>query len=176
MRRLLPFFLLIIASAQSISIEDLVKEYKDKEYKKVCNNGFKLFDSFRKNENLVNMYAFSCLKSDYLGRVGYAMLFLGKTPQSRTNRTYFSTIIAQKNILFSILMDEKRLQGLRFPKMDYVISKVFDLFFQKKYKKLGPTYFFKDQDKNYEMWLDKKNRRLVIKEIDHNLTTIHRYK
>jgi len=180
MRRAAIIFLSIL-TVQAVDITSLIKAYKNKNYALVCKKGYKLFDKLRKDENLLTMYAFSCLKIDYIDRLAVPILILGKTPQSRNNRAYFSLILAQKNILTAALFDGIKFKDLNIPQTDYVLSKVFNLYFQKKYKKTDNRYIMQDPVTNikYEMNVLRRNRSeklLSIKEIRPNKTIIHYYR
>ncbi len=178
--RIVTLIALVLLTAQALDISSLIKAYKNKNYAFVCKKGYKLFDKLRKDENLITMYAFSCLRIDYIDRLAVPILILGKTPQSRNNRAYFSLILTQKNILTSALFDGAKFEGLRIPKTDYILSKVFNLYFQKKYKKTDNVYIMQDPtDKvTYEMSVkkDRYGKVLFIKEIRPNKTTIHQYR
>ncbi len=178
--KIVTIILLTLLTAQAFDIPSLIKAYKNKDYAFVCKKGYKLFDKLRKDENLITMYAFSCLRIDYIDRLAVPILILGKTPQSRTNRAYFSLILSQKNILTSALFDGSKFEGLHVPRTDYILSKVFNLYFQKKYKKTDNIYIMQDPtDKvTYEMSVkkDRYGKVLFIKEIRPNKTTIHQYR
>jgi len=163
----------------STTLKDLVKNYKQGHYKKVCKEGYRLFDKLRKDENLVSMYAFSCLKSDYIDRLAVPMLILGKSPQSRRNRSYFSLILTQKNILISALADGETFERLHVPNTDHVISKVFNIYFQKKYKKVDNEYRAEDKDGKYRFFIQKSKKGtpfLVIIEEREGKITKHIYR
>ncbi len=178
--RIIATIMLALLTAQAVDLASLIKAYKNRNYAYVCKKGYKLFDKLRKDENLVTMYAFSCLRIDYIDRLAVPILILGKTPQSRNNRAYFSLILTQKNILVSALFDGKRFEGLHVPDTDYILSKVFNLYFQKKYKKTDNEYIMHDSTNKvtYEMSVkkDRYGKVLSIKEIRPDKTIIHQYR
>ncbi len=133
-------FLLLLPVLLLSDIKELVQSYKKQQYKKVCQKGYRLFKKLQKDEALISMYAFSCLKSDYIDRLAVPILALGKTAQGRRNRSYFSLILAQKNLLISALADKEEYQNLHIPQTDHLISKIFNIYFQKKYKKVDNIY------------------------------------
>ena len=147
------FFSLLLNTLLFADMQTLIKKYEEGNYKFVCLNGYKLFSQIKKDEDLVTMYAFSCLKADYINRLAVPILILGKTPQSRKNRAYFSLLLAQKNLLISALGDQIEFTNLSVPNTDHIISKVFNLYFQKKYKKTDNTLVMQDP----------KNRDLLYK-------------
>ncbi len=157
MRRIFTFFFPLFIFAADI--QTLITHYKNGHYKYVCLNGYKLFSQIKKDEDLVSMYAFSCLRADYINRLAVPILILGKTPQSRKNRSYFSLLLTQKNLLISALGDKVELTNISCPNTDHIISKVFNLYFQKKYKKTDNIYIMQDpkkEDHTYQVSIIKR--------------------
>ena len=151
---------IFLATLLLADVQTLIQKYKQGDYKYVCLNGYKLFSKLKKDEDLLSMYAFSCLKADYINRLAVPILILGKTPASRKNRAYFSLILAQKNLLISALSDHEEFSGLNVPNTDHIISKVFNLYFQKKYKKSDNVYIMRDPKiagVEYKVFIVKKS-------------------
>ncbi|MRI83098.1 MAG: hypothetical protein C6I00_01630 [Nitratiruptor sp.] len=157
---------LLVQGSFAITINELIRMYKEQNYYDVCMQGVKIFNRFRHNEDLVSMYAFSCLYSDKLNRLAVPLLFLGKTQQSRQNRAYLSLILAQKNILVSALVDGIEFEGLNVPNTDYVLSRVFNLYFKKRYEKHDNSYILKDSEGEYKLYVKQINNRpwVIIEE------------
>lgn len=170
-----PFMLL----GQNLSITTLVRHYKQKDYAYVCKYGIRLFQELRKDENLLSMYAFSCLKIDFLGRLYTPLAIMGKSAESRRNRSYLSLILAQKNILISAIADGMEFTNLSVPTTDYIISKVFNLYFQKKYKRINDTIVMQDGENRYRLFIrqsPKGYKILVIEEYkDGILQKVHKF-
>ena len=169
----------LVLLAQNISVNTLVHHYKQKDYTYVCKYGIRLFRTLRKDENLLSMYAFSCLKIDYLNRLYTPLAIMGKSPESRKNRTYLTLILAQKNILISALADGMEFTGLHVPNTDHIISKVFNLYFQKKYKRIHDTIVMQEGTKEYHVYIENSPKRykiLVIEEYkDGILQKVHKF-
>ncbi|WP_281950830.1 hypothetical protein [Nitrosophilus kaiyonis] len=156
--------------SKNITINDLIKYYKDENYKKVCTKGILIFEKIKKDEKLVTMYALSCLKSDYIDRLAVPIVILKNSKEARANAAYFSTILAQKKLLYHALIDNIDISGLIFPKTDHIISKIFTLFVEKKYIFSDNTYIFNETDEKdiiYKLFLekDKKPIKMVILKI-----------
>jgi len=158
MKKGVLFLLPLALFSAEITIPSLVKAYKRGSYKRVCLQGYYLFDKLKRDENLLSMYAFSCLRSDYINRLAVPILILGKSPQSRKNRSYLSLILAQKNILISALADNEKFEDLKLPNTNHLISKLFNLYFQKKFEKVDNVYKAQEGEVEYKMWLEHKNR------------------
>ncbi|WP_373070493.1 hypothetical protein [Sulfurimonas sp.] len=149
--------------------DDMFNLYQNEKYEDVCNLGHSWLDSNIRDEEFVSLYAFSCLKSDYIDRLSIPISVLKFSKESRSNSAYFSVILMQKKLLYHALVDNYDLSKLHLPSTDYILSKVFDL-----YSKLGTherrnVYFFNDEENprvNYKLYLvqDDKLSKIVIEE------------
>jgi len=153
--------------------------YQNEKYEKVCNIGFDKFRFNNKDEEYISLYAFACLKSDYLDRLSTPIAMLKYSKESRSNSAYFSVILMQKKLLYHSLVDGYNISNLNLPTTDYVLSVVFDL-----YAKLGkhePRSFYLFENENdskitYKLYLAKGNRvdKIVIEEF-YDAVTIKRH-
>ncbi|MFT7859400.1 MAG: hypothetical protein ABXS93_00545 [Sulfurimonas sp.] len=149
--------------------QDLVNLYQNEKFEKACNIGFDNFGQYNKDEEFLSIYAFSCLKADYIDRLALPIAMLKFAPDSRANSAYFSVIFMQKKLLYHALIDDYDLSKFDLPTTDYVLSKVFEL-----YAKLGKhekrTLYIFDDTKNekvsYKLYLEKdyKIPKMVIEE------------
>jgi len=149
--------------------------YQNQKYEKVCSIGFDYFKENKKDEEFVTLYAFACLKSDYIDRLAIPTAILKFSKESRANSAYFSVILMQKKLLYHALVDNYDLSEFRLPTTDYVLSRVFDL-----YAKLGkhePRAFYLFNDPNdpkltYKLYLsrDYKLDKIVIEEFYDTIT------
>ena len=162
--------ILLISLNLSAGIKDkMLGLYQNAKYKEVCNKGFYNFSHIKHDENYISLYAFSCLKSDFIDRLSVPIAMLKYSPEARANSAYFSIILMQKKLLYHSLIDEYELSELNLPTTDYVLSKVFDF-----YVKLGKHdkrlfYLFEDtQDKKltYKLYIlkDAGLSKIIIEE------------
>lgn len=142
----LILFLAISFYAKEISIDKLIDYYKNKEYKKVCLNGLKIYYKLKKSEDLVSMYGISCLKADFIDRLAVPAVSLKQTKTGRKNAIYFLTILLQKKILLSSLFDNFKISDVKLPDTDYILSKIFRMYQQNRYKKEGNKLIFRDPE------------------------------
>ncbi|MBA1438049.1 MAG: hypothetical protein FAF05_03510 [Epsilonproteobacteria bacterium] len=166
--RLLFVFLLTFNLYGGVK-QNIFNLYQNKKYEDACNTGFNAFSRYKKDEEFLSLYAFSCLKADYIDRLSLPIAMLKFSPESRANSAYFSVIFMQKKLLYHALLDRYDLPEFHLPTTDYVLSKVFDL-----YAKLGKhdrksVYTFEDpQNKkiSYKLYLKKdyKIAKMVIEE------------
>lgn len=154
--------------------QDILNLYQNNKYEDACNLGFNKFTRYNKDEEYLSLYAFSCLKADYIDRLALPIAMLKLSPEARANSAYFSVIFMQKKLLYHALLDDYDLSELRLPTTDYVLSKVFEF-----YAKLGKhekrtLYIFDDQNNDkvsYKLYLEKdyKISKMVIEEYYDNM-------
>jgi len=143
--------------------------YQNKKYKQVCTMGFDNFGKYKRDEEFVSLYAFSCLNADYIDRLAVPMAVLKFSEEARANAAYFSVILMQKKLLYHALLDGYELSKLKLPTTDYILSKVFDLYSKLGKHKKRAFYLFedpKDKKLTYKLYLakDYKITKMVIEE------------
>ncbi len=165
--------LIVALSLYAGTKQEMLKLYQDEKFKTTCNIGFNNLKRYTKDEEFLSIYAFACLKSDFIDRLSIPTALLKYSQEARSNSAYFSIILMQKKLLYHALIDNYDISGLNLPTTDHVLSKVFDF-----YTKLGvtsqkPFYLFKDtENKNisYKLYIIKGTKldKMVIEELDNN--------
>jgi len=161
--------------ADSNTKQNMLNMYKNEQYKNACNMGFDNFSRFNDDEEIMSLYAFSCLKSDYIDRLSIPMVKLKFSKEARANASYFSVILMQKKLLYHSLVDDYDLSKLNLPTTEYILSKVFDLYTKLGVHEKKEVYIFKDEKKervSYKLYLlrDTKLPKMVIEEIYDTIT------
>ena len=149
--------------------EDMFDLYQNEKHEEVCNLGHIWLDKNIRDEEFVSLYAFSCLKSDYIDRLSIPVAVLKFSEESRSNSAYFSIILMQKKLLYHALVDGYDLSKMHLPSTDYILSKVFDLYSALGTHDKRTVYFFNDKENprvNYKLYLvrDDKLSKIVIEE------------
>jgi len=155
-------FLLVVINLQANITNQMFQLYQNKEYAKACSLGFRSFQQYKHDETYVSLYAFACLKSDYIDRLSQPIIALKFSKEARKNAAYFATILLQKKLLYYALIDGYDLSKFQFPTTDYILSKVFD-----RYSKLP-----KDTKREFYLFKDLHNPKLSYKLFlikDHNI-------
>ncbi len=165
----LLILLLLITNIYADVKQEMFGLYQNKKFAKVCTMGFDNFGKYKRDEEFVSLYAFSCLNSDYIDRLAVPTAVLKFSEEARANSAYFSVILMQKKLLYHSLLDGYELSELKLPTTNYILSKVFNL-----YTKLGKHdkrafYIFqdpKDKKLTYKLYLakDYKITKMVIEE------------
>jgi len=155
--------------------QNMFNLYQNKKYEDVCNIGFNNFKNYRQDEEYISLYAFACLKSDYIDRLSIPTAMLKFSREARSNSAYFSVILMQKKLLYHALIDNYDISSLKLPTTDYVLSKVFDLYVKLNIKEQRTFYLFEDEnDKKltYKLYVVKDDRlsKIVIEEYYDSVT------
>ncbi len=155
--------------------QNMFNLYQNKKFEDVCQQGFDNFKAHKQDEEFVSLYAFACLKSDYIDRLAVPTAVLKFSRESRANSAYFAVILMQKKLLYHALVDNYDLSEFRLPTTDYVLSRVFDLY--AKLEKHEPRAFYLFEDPNdpkltYKLYLsrDYKLDKIVIEEFYDTIT------
>jgi len=153
--------------------------YQDKKYEEACQDGLKVFQSNRKDEEFVSLYAFSCLKADHIDRLAIPISILKDSEEARSNAAYFSVILMQKKLLFHSLIDNYKLTELVLPKTDHVLSTVYELYSKVDYQRKRSHYSFVDVNNekiSYKLYIknDNQNKKMIIEEYYDTIMT-HRH-
>ena len=155
--------------------QDMFNLYQNNKYEDVCNIGFNNFNMNKRDEDFVSMYAFSCLKADYIDRLAIPIALLKFSPESRANSAYFSVILMQKKLLYHALIDNYDLSSLSLPTTDYILSKVFDFYANLGEHDSRAFYLLEDEKDNkltYKLYLDKSTKlnKIIIEEFYDTIT------
>ena len=179
--KLLLFFMMITSFVFSSNLSTLYKLYEKQEYLKACDYSVKYFKKNKNNEKYLTLYGLSCLETDKIFRIATPMIRLTKTEGARANASYFATILLQKQLLKQALLDGKTLDDLQLPKTSFIISKIFNLFVEKKYTLNNNIYKFQDEmnkEKSYKLYMkaDTKNKNYMIIDVYKDDKFIKRYR
>ncbi len=131
----------------------LYQLYQEGNYKKACRLGMNNYPQYTRDETFISLYAFSCLKADYIDRLAVPISALKYSKEARSNAAYFSIILMQKKLLYHALIDHYDISMLNLPTTQHVLSKVFD-------------YYTKDtnnKDSNIFHYTDTNDKRITYK-------------
>ncbi len=172
---LIFFYLSLSAEIKS----DMFNLYQNEKYEEVCHLGHNALDANTKDEEFVSLYAFACLKSDYIDRLSIPIALLKFSKESRSNAAYFSVILMQKKLLYHALVDGYDLSVLKFPTTNYVLSKIFDLYSKLPKHENRSVYLFEDEINSkitYKLYLEK-NKKLskMIIEVYYDTISVKRH-
>ncbi len=174
-------FILIILTAELLNADntgfkDLKTLFAKHEYSKVCIKSGELYQQYKSNEEFLNIFGASCLKSDMINRLVLSIIKLYKTKEARENAAYFSTILYQKKLLYHALCDEIDISYINLPQTDYILSIIFDKFVRGEYDLKNGSYWFNDDKRNnvtYKLSLEERNgiKKMYLRTYKNNKIT-----
>ncbi len=150
--------------------------YNSHKYLQACNLGLSKLYEHRNDENYISIYAFSCLNAGRLDRLSYPIARLKDTASSRANAVYLSVIVMQEKLLLHSMLDGYKIDHLKLPTTNYILSKIFNWYSSLKHYHKVPLYLFTDpHDKHtiYKVYVTTSKQLIV--EVLHNLTIKHKY-
>lgn len=172
--RIVAVFLLSIFIATNFlyaSMNDFLRLYKAKKYSLACSAGSKMLKENRRNENFVQAYSVACLRSDNIDSIAFSSVYIKHSKEARINAALFSSLVAIKKLLYMSLVDNVDISSLRLPKIDHILSDVFDRFTKKKYTKEGDTFVFNLENGRritMELKFEQNKHKIYIKDFMQN--------
>lgn len=143
------------------SSDDIMQDYTNGNYKKVCINSASFYKNGGKNEKLLTIIGDACSRIDYINPLGYVVRGLISTPKFRENGSYFATLVLQKKLIYQFMNDGINLQNLRLPRSEHTLSIVFENLVKKNYKIKEKTMIIKLENKEYKVWLGNEEKKIV---------------
>ena len=131
-----------IASLFAVSADDVRNWDQIGQYNRICQESVRNLFIEEQSEALANTYAKACLKMDKVNELVVPTVMLYKTKEARENASLYSTIIFQKKMLYLALCDGVDISYIRTPKINYILSEIFDKFTERAYVKKSDTYVF----------------------------------
>jgi len=171
--------LLLVFSPLLIAVDlkiETYKLYQEGKYEEACERGSKILDQYKEDEEFISLYAFSCLKADYLDKLTMPIISLKNSAEARANAAYFAVILMQKKLLLHALSDQYDLKPIKLPTTDYVLSTVFDLYTNDSAPKDKRRYHYTDPEdinKSYRLFVTKggPSPKMIIEEYYDNIMT-----
>ena len=181
--KIILFILMTTLFLFSSNLSKLYTMYEGQEYVKACDYAHKYYSKKenKSNEKYVTLYGLSCLETDKINRIAIPMIELKNSTTARENASYFSTILLQKQLLKQAIVDGKKIDDLHLPTTTFILSKIFNLFVNKKYVLKDDIYRFQDEknkEKMYKLYVDKSEKKSMYMIIDiyENEKFIKRYR
>lgn len=140
----------------SISLDMIRNWYTQGEYEKVCSYEVTaMYETYTDNEEFVNMYGHACVETDMISRTVNPINKLIRSPQTRANAVYFTTILYQKKLLYHAFVDNVDISYMRLPRTEHILSIIFDHYVTGDFTKDGDTYIFKQDDFTHRLHVEQ---------------------
>lgn len=157
------------------SYEELMNEYEAKNFERVCSEGSSFLMKNEKNENILTIIGDACARVDFINPLGNVIKNLIKTPETRENASYFSTLILQKKLIYQFMCDGINLKDLRLPRTDHVLSRVFEELTKGNYTRVDHKIQISTPNMDYLLWLSNDSLKKVFIEEIKNEKLINRH-
>jgi len=151
MIRVIFVILALSVSGFSYGKNDIINDYKNQNFEKVCISGT---NTDSRNEDILSLIGNACLKIDSINPLGIISKRLVTSPKYRENASYFATILLQKKLIYQFMIDGINLKSIRLPRTSYILSIVFENIVKGNYKVL-------DISKN-KIEIDKKDKKYIL--------------
>ena len=146
---------------------NIKQEYLSQNYENVCKYGILHFQ--KHNENFLSLIGYACIKSDNLFYLPAIINNLKYTKDGRKNSIYFATLLLEKKLLSSYILDNTNISYFRFPLLDHPISIVITNIINKNYKKENNTLIIKYKNKTYKVYGNKHSSKVFIDIYQNNM-------
>jgi len=172
--------LIITVSLNADSYKDFSKYLKNKDYRNACIKGKIIFENNEKDEELISLIGFSCMKADYINTLGTLQSKQRKTIESRQNAVIFSSLLLQKRLIYQFMYDNTDISTLALPISEHPISKTFVAIRDNNFKIISEypkTIEFTTDNKLYKVYINPKDRGRITIEVKDSNNNIkkHRY-
>ena len=155
---------------------DFKTEYVNHNYNKICKYGMKHIQSIKKNENLLSLVGFSCVKDDSFIYLPTVMVLLKKTKKARENSVYFSILFMEKKLLISKIIDGLDISYYRFPLINHPLSIVVNSLIQENYKENDGKIIIQKSGKKYEVYKTNSDKVFIKVYENNKLKETHWYR
>lgn len=164
----------------AVNVEDVMNWNELGQYNRICSNSVRDLFIKEQNDSIANLYAKACLKMDKINDLIIPIVMLYKTKDARENAALYSTILFQKKLLYLSLIDGVNISNVRTPKIDYILSEVFDKYVKNDYKRNQDKLIFKlKSGKKCELFIKNddgiKKIVLLLYNKDNKLESIKTY-
>ena len=163
--RVLVFLTLFFGMIFAVNVDDVRNWDQIGQYNRICQESVRNLFIEEQNEALANVYAKACLKMDKVNELVVPMVTLYKTKEAGENASLYSTIVFQKKMLYLALCDNVDISYIRTPKINYILSEIFDKFVEKNYVKKSETYVFTlDSGEKAELFINEEEgvKKMVV--------------
>lgn len=142
MRKVFFLCMFFLNFLYAVNVDD-VKNWDDLgQYNRICTESVRDLFIEKQSDSLANLYAKACLKMDKVNELAVPIVMLFKNKEARENAAFYSTILFQKKMLYLALLDGVDISNIRTPKVDYILSDIFDKFVHKKFIKSSDRFTF----------------------------------
>ncbi|WP_297575453.1 hypothetical protein [uncultured Campylobacter sp.] len=159
-----------------VNIDDVKDWIAAGQYSRICKDNVRKLFVEQKNSTVANIYAKACLKLDKINELIIPITMLYEDRASRENAAIYATILYQKKLLYFAIIDNYDISYIQTPKIEYILSYIFDKFVAKEYElKENRYHFILNDDLRCELFIEDdsgiKKLKLEIYDNDRLVST-----
>jgi hypothetical protein len=139
--------------------------FAQKKFSYICDKRWDFINRYNnKNEDLLSLVAYSCLKKRYITPALDLAKVLKITKEGRKNATYIVTLFLMKKLIIQMLNDDMPVSNLNLPKItDNDLGMVFLYIQEGRFKKESRGIVINTDKSVYKVRLTKRNNVLIEK-------------
>ncbi|WP_457564478.1 hypothetical protein [Caminibacter sp.] len=157
-------FLSTLFSADTIKNKSLLELFKENYYSYICMHRWKYINKYeRKNEKLLSVVAYACLKKHYLTPALDLAKVLRVTKIGRTNATYITTLFLIKLLTERYIKDNYPIEDIKIPTIEgSLLAKVFYLAQKQKPLVKDNSFNVKEGNSTYNVFFKEDINNIII--------------
>lgn len=168
MRKILLFLFVLnflYPSQKNLKKLSLMELFAQKKFSYICDKRWDFINRYNnKNEDLLSLVAYSCLKKRYITPALDLAKVLKITKEGRKNATYIVTLFLMKKLIIQMLNDDMPVSNLNLPKItDNDLGMVFLYIQEGRFKKESRGIVINTDKSVYKVRLTKRNNVLIEK-------------
>lgn len=150
----------------NMDVYDMWRYFQDKNYKQSCIDMGKYvsanYSKSMKNENILNFYAYSCLKAGYISMLKTPIVKLNHSSQARANALYFTNIFFLKKLVYPMIVDGIKMKNVVIPNVKHYLYDVFKALQEEKYTVINDRIIIKIDDLVYKIYQKRTKSKVVL--------------
>jgi len=179
MRFIFIFFIFFnIIFAENPNNMSLIELYKKNYYTYICMNRWKFIKMYlRKNEKILSLVAYACLKKNYITPALDLSKEMRFTKIGRNNGLYINELFMMKLLIIRYITDNYDLSTISLPEIkDNLLAKIFYLIKKQKPKVKNNILKLLENNNSYIVTYNKDTNEIIIKIfLNNNLVKKVRY-
>lgn len=161
---LAAFSFLLSQDLKSLENKSLIELFKEHYYSYICLHRWTYINKYqKKDEKLLSLVAYACLKKNYLTPALDLSKVLRITKAGRINATYINTLYLIKLLLIQFIKDNYNISNLTLPKVEgNLLAKVFYLAQYQKPAIVDNSFEVKENNTTYKVSFKEDINNIII--------------
>ena len=118
---------LLTTSLLSNQLDEIIDLYNAKQFNKLCSQAtLAKYTSLQNNEQFWTIFSQACIEIDLISNISTPINKLIHSKDARENAVFLSTILYQKKLLYYAIVDDIDISYVRLPRIDHMLSVIFN--------------------------------------------------